>query len=263
VIAHLTSDARCLAPAKYLLREKYRNANTDQANENRTSPLAFEAAVPGLWQLLAVAAILFICSGDLGWVGVGLYCGACHSDINALVICPPLELAAERSQVAENTKGWDRSLLCHLISEGASFCGWPDERFGWSPQLATAIHISRWRPHSGASRVHLGNGLEQVLCQDGCIQEERVKLPARAIPVRAPSAMLPTLSPCSPLMLTSALGADPGSAVCAGFYHSHRAGGQALEAELDGYDYNGGHVIACCRRPVIARGAGKPPEERR
>jgi len=95
-------------------------------------------------QFLLIAAILFIASGRLDWVwawayiamGVGLLL------INAFVMPP--ELIAERGEPKEGIKGWDRLITSLLIITGLAIFIMVglDERFGWSPQLAPAIHIA-------------------------------------------------------------------------------------------------------------------------
>ncbi len=123
------------------------NANTDQANEK---PNVTVGVLKRLFQvfgnLLVVAAILFVSSGDLGWVWAWVYVGvgAALLIVNALVILPTTpELAVERSRIAENTKGWDRVAVVLIFISGAGIflVAGLDERFGWSPQIATAIHI--------------------------------------------------------------------------------------------------------------------------
>jgi len=123
------------------------NANTDQANEK---PNVTAGVLKRLFQvfgnLLIVAAILFISSGDLGWVWAWVYIAmsVVLLTINALVILPTApELAVERSRIAENTKGWDRVAVMLIFISGAGIflIAGLDERFGWSPQLATAIHL--------------------------------------------------------------------------------------------------------------------------
>jgi protein-S-isoprenylcysteine O-methyltransferase Ste14 len=94
-------------------------------------------------QFLVIAAILFIASGrlDWGWAWAYLGVGVGILVINSLVL--PSELIAERGQVKEDTKGWDRLLAPLLIlpTLGTLIVAGLDERFGWSPQLALAIQV--------------------------------------------------------------------------------------------------------------------------
>ncbi len=97
--------------------------------------------------LLVVAVILFAASGRLGWVWAWVYVGAGAAILaaNALVILPTSpELAAERSRVAQNTKDWDRVavVLIFLSGAGVFLVSGLDERFGWSPAPALAIHVA-------------------------------------------------------------------------------------------------------------------------
>mgnify|MGYP001198247548 CR=1 FL=1 len=66
-------------------------------------------------QTLLIAAILFIASGRLDWVWAWAYLGVGVGIlvINASVLPP--ELIAERGQIKEDTKGWDRLLAPLLI----------------------------------------------------------------------------------------------------------------------------------------------------
>jgi protein-S-isoprenylcysteine O-methyltransferase Ste14 len=94
-------------------------------------------------QFLVIAAILFIASGRLDWVWAWAYLGVGVGIlvINASVLPP--ELIAERGQIKEDTKGWDRLLAPLLIlpTLGTLIVAGLDERFGWSPQLALAIQV--------------------------------------------------------------------------------------------------------------------------
>ena len=97
--------------------------------------------------LFVVAAILFAMSGNLGWLWAWVYVGAGAAIlvVNALVILPTSpELAAERSRIAENTKGWDRAVAVPLFISGVGVfvVAGLDERFGWSPEPALAIHVA-------------------------------------------------------------------------------------------------------------------------
>ena len=94
-------------------------------------------------QFLILAAILFIASGRLDWVWAWAYLGVSVGIlvINASVLSP--ELIAERGQIKEDTKGWDRVLAIFIIipTLGTVIVAGLDERFEWSPQLALAIQV--------------------------------------------------------------------------------------------------------------------------
>ena len=94
-------------------------------------------------QLLVLAAILFIASGHLDWVWAWAYLsvGVGIVVINTLVLAP--ELIAERGQIKEDTKDWDKLLgaFIGIPTLGTVIVAGLDERFGWSPQLAVAIQL--------------------------------------------------------------------------------------------------------------------------
>jgi protein-S-isoprenylcysteine O-methyltransferase Ste14 len=104
---------------------------------------------------LVLAAILIISSGRLNWTWAWAYLGLAVGIvvINALIL--PAELVAERGQPGENVKRWDRVLttLAGLPALAAPLVAGLDERFGWSPDLALAIHLA------GLALFALGQGL--------------------------------------------------------------------------------------------------------
>ncbi len=94
------------------------------------------------------AAILFGFSGradwSMAWLYIGVYVGGII--VNALVLTRRHpELIAERAQVKEGTKGWDRILsltesaiapLTALVVIGL------DKRFGWTPSLGITVQLA-------------------------------------------------------------------------------------------------------------------------
>lgn len=94
-------------------------------------------------QFLILAAILFISSGRLDWVWAWAYLGVGVGIlvINLLVMSP--ELIAERSEIKEDVKGWDRVLgiFIGVLTLGALVVIGLDARFGWSPRLAWTIQV--------------------------------------------------------------------------------------------------------------------------
>jgi len=95
-------------------------------------------------QFLFMAAILFISSGRLDWMWTWAYLGvsAGIGIINLMIMSP--ELIAERGEIKENVKAWDKVLatIVGVLALGAFFVVGLDERFGWSPQLDSAIHLA-------------------------------------------------------------------------------------------------------------------------
>jgi len=94
-------------------------------------------------QFLVLAAILFIASGRLDWMWAWAYLGVGVGilAINVLVMSP--ELIAERSEIKEDVKGWDKVLgtLIGVLTLGALVVIGLDARFGWSPRLAWVIQV--------------------------------------------------------------------------------------------------------------------------
>jgi len=122
------------------------NANATIHQPNGKSDLASRVRkriLQVIVQFLVIAAILFIASGRLDWVWAWAYLGVGVGilAINASVLPP--ELIAERGQIKEDTKGWDRLLAPLLIfpTLGTLIVAGLDKRFGWSPQLALAIQV--------------------------------------------------------------------------------------------------------------------------
>jgi len=125
---------------------KTMNANTSVEQPNGKSDLTrrirkrlLQVAI----QFLILAAILFISSGRLDWVWAWAYLGLGVGilAINVLVVSP--ELIAERGEIKEDIKGWDRVLTTLIIlpTLGTPIVAGLDLRFGWSPRLALAIQV--------------------------------------------------------------------------------------------------------------------------
>jgi protein-S-isoprenylcysteine O-methyltransferase Ste14 len=99
-------------------------------------------------QVLLLAAILFISSGSLDWVWAWIYLGSfvAGMGINGFVLYRKNPaLIAERAQVGEGTKGWDRALTLVyglLASVILQLVAGLDNRFGWSPPLPMGVHLT-------------------------------------------------------------------------------------------------------------------------
>ena len=122
------------------------NANTSVNQPNAKSDLTSgvrKRMLQVVVQFLILAAILFIASGCLDWVWAWAYLGVSVGIlvINASVLSP--ELIAERGQIKEDTKGWDKVLgaFIGIPTLGTVIVAGLDKRFEWSPQLALAIQV--------------------------------------------------------------------------------------------------------------------------
>jgi protein-S-isoprenylcysteine O-methyltransferase Ste14 len=96
--------------------------------------------------VLLVMAILFISAGRLDWAWVWVYFGMYVGGltINLLVVVPRNpEMVVERGQIKEGVKGWDKVLgaFIGIPTLGMLILAGLDARWGWSPQLALAIHL--------------------------------------------------------------------------------------------------------------------------
>jgi protein-S-isoprenylcysteine O-methyltransferase Ste14 len=99
-------------------------------------------------QALLLAAILFLSSGRLDWVWAWVYVATfvVGVGINGIVLYRKNpELIAERAQVGEGTKDWDRVLTLFyglLASVILQLVAGLDKRFGWSPSLPVGAHLT-------------------------------------------------------------------------------------------------------------------------
>ena len=199
--------------------------------------------------LLIQAAILFITAGRLDWVMAWAYVGMCVAIviINLLVILPrDPELIAERGQVKDDAKAWDRWLgmiagavspMIMLIVAGL------DERFGWSPKLALAIQLA------GLVLVALGYGLvcwamasNKFFSTFVRIQKERGHTVANTGPyriVRHPGYVgMLIYSLATPVLLGSLWALIPAGLTVVAFVVRTALEDRTLQDELDGYrDY--------------------------
>ena len=225
------------------------NANINQSNDKANVTVSvLKRLFQVFGSLLVVAAILFISSGDLGWVWAWVYIavGVAVLTINALVILPTNpELAVERSRVAENTKGWDRVAVVLIFVSGAGIflVAGLDERFSWSPQLATAVHIVALVAVIIAQAVFTwAMASNRFFAKTVRIQEERGHTVASSGPyrfVRHPgyAANIVTMLAVS-LLLGSLWALIPATLCVLAFIIRTALEDKTLQAELNGYkDY--------------------------
>ena len=97
--------------------------------------------------VLILAAILFLAAGRWDWVMGWSYMAMYASLTTAAVLAVPLdpELIAERTQVHEGVKAWDKRItvlgsvlypLAILVVAGL------DTRYGWSPHVPFALQLA-------------------------------------------------------------------------------------------------------------------------
>lgn len=203
--------------------------------------------------ILVQASILFTFSGRpdwvMAWAYVGLNVGGLA--INALVIVPNNpELIAERAQIKEGAKGWDR-VLAPLMEIGRAvvtlIVAGLDVRFGWSPQLASAIQLT------ALVFVALGYGLWSWAMASNRffsgvvrIQKERDHKVVSAGPyryVRHPGYLgATTFSLATPLLLGSLWALIPGALTTCVIIVRTALEDKTLREELPGYEDYGERV---------------------
>lgn len=85
--------------------------------------------------LLVFAASLFLASGQWDWTAAWVFLGLYVAMIGANALFMDRELAAERAQIGEGTKDWDRvlsGLSLLLWTPGALIVSGFDRRYGWT-----------------------------------------------------------------------------------------------------------------------------------
>ena len=122
------------------------NANASVNQPNAKSDLTSEVRKRMLQvvvQFLILAAILFIASGRLDWVWAWAYLGVGVGIVAINALGLPPELIAERGQIKEDTKSWDKVLGILLITPtlGTLIVAGLDKRFEWSLPLAVVVHL--------------------------------------------------------------------------------------------------------------------------
>jgi len=98
-------------------------------------------------QMLITGAILFVSSGRLDWWMAWVYVSiqVVGVSVNAAILMRTHpELIAERAEVGEDTKRWDRVLsgLWGLLSLATLLIAGLDMRFGWSPEISPAVQVA-------------------------------------------------------------------------------------------------------------------------
>jgi protein-S-isoprenylcysteine O-methyltransferase Ste14 len=198
-----------------------------------------------LASILLQAAILFISSGRLDWIMVWVYVGVYMVIVafNALLIMPKNpDLIAERAQLKENTKAWDRKIanilttawLATLFVAGLNF------RFGWSPKVAVEIELAAF------AFFILGNGLfswamvsNRFFARGVRIQRDRGHTVETGGPyriIRHPGYLgAMTYSLATPLLLGSLWGLIPGVTTAGLFVVRTALEDHTLLEELEGY----------------------------
>ena len=196
-------------------------------------------------QTLLMGAILFISAGTLNWLMAWLMMGfyVIMLAVNAIFMMRRNpEMVAERAEVKEGTKGWDKVLtsilalfwLLILLVTGL------DKRFGWSPEIPVYIQLIAFVllmfGYSFSSWAMISNPFFSGTVR---IQEERGHVVATSGPyryIRHPGYsgwILANLA--TPVALGSLWGLVPGVLAAILFVIRTAKEDQTLQEELDGY----------------------------
>lgn len=196
-------------------------------------------------QTLLMGAILFISAGTLNWLMAWLMMGfyVIMLAVNAtFMMRRNPEMVAERAEVKEGTKGWDKLLtsilalfwLLILLVTGL------DKRFGWSPEIPVYIQLIAFVllmfGYSFSSWAMISNPFFSGTVR---IQEERGHVVATSGPyryIRHPGYsgwILANLA--TPIALGSLWGLVPGVLAAILFVIRTSKEDQTLREELDGY----------------------------
>ena len=124
------------------------NTGTDQAQERpNTRAIVLKGLLMLLASLVILAAILFGSAGRLDWVMAWAFIAALMAcvmvNIVVLVRTNP-DVIEERMSRPKHVKRWDlvlSSILGVFVMAGLPLAGL-DNRFGWSPPIAPALHVA-------------------------------------------------------------------------------------------------------------------------
>jgi protein-S-isoprenylcysteine O-methyltransferase Ste14 len=132
------------------------NAETYTNQKSEMSAAIVKRMIQVVVQFLILAVLLFVSAGRLDWGWAWTYLGVSVGILAVNVLVMPPELIAERGKGRKgDVKRWDRIVTAISIfpALGAPIIAGLDERLGWSPRLALAIHLV------GLVLLALGQGL--------------------------------------------------------------------------------------------------------
>ncbi len=200
--------------------------------------------------LLFYGLLLFVSAGRLDWVAawifLAVYAGVVLVNMTIMLRTNP-ELAAERGQVKEDVKAWDKQVtnIAGLFMIAGLIVPGLDVRFGWSPQFAPAVQAAGFVAlvlgYALFSWAMLSNAFFETKVR---IQEDRGQTVATAGPyryVRHPGyvGMILQLI-ATPVALGSLWGLLPAVGAAGMFVLRTSLEDRTLQNELAGYgDYAG------------------------
>jgi protein-S-isoprenylcysteine O-methyltransferase Ste14 len=193
--------------------------------------------------LLIFGASLFLASGQWDWVAAWLFLGLYLVMIGANALFLEWELVAERAQIGEGTKDWDRvlaSLSLFLWTPGALIASGLDQRFGWSEVSSLFRFVSLGVLIAGHSLSTWAMATNRFYSGTVRIQNERGHVVVASGPyrfVRHPGYVAYLLQAlATPLWLDSLWGLVPSLFGAGAIVVRTALEDQALIRELDGYE---------------------------
>jgi protein-S-isoprenylcysteine O-methyltransferase Ste14 len=193
--------------------------------------------------VLVFGASLFLASGQWDWAAAWVFIGLYVAMIGANALFMDRELAAERAQVGEGTKDWDRvlaSLSLLLWTPGALIVSALDQRFGWSVVSPFLRFISLAAMIAGHALSSWAMATNRYYSGTVRIQKERGHVVISAGPyryVRHPGYMsYLALALATPLWLNSLWGLIPSLLGAGAILLRTALEDQTLREELEGYE---------------------------
>ncbi|MFC2053728.1 isoprenylcysteine carboxylmethyltransferase family protein [Chloroflexota bacterium] len=212
---------------------------------NHVQKLIIKRLIQVAIQFFMLAAILFLTSGQLDWIWAWVYL---IIGLSGTLIATPImlrtnpELIAERAEIKENTKGWDKTFSRYsiIVTLAMLVVAGLDQRFGWSEGFPRELHVI------GLVLYAIGTALffwslvsNKYFSRSVRIQKERDHAVIHTGPyqhIRHPGysgMIVSTLG--TPLVLGSWWAIIPALLTAGGFVVRTLLEDQTLQAELDGY----------------------------
>jgi len=223
-----------------------------ETNNNHLQKLIVKRLIQVATQFFMLAAILFFSSGQLDWIWAWVYLIV---GLSGTLIATPIilrtnpEVIAERAEIKENTKGWDKtfSIFSMIVTLAMLVVAGLDQRFAWSGKpFGLPYGFPRNLHILGLVMYAIGTALffwslvsNKYFSRSVRIQEERDHAVVSVGPyqhVRHPSysgLIISTLG--TPLLLGSWWAIIPALLTASGFIVRTSLEDQTLQAELDGY----------------------------
>lgn len=200
-------------------------------------------------QFVFIGIVLFVSAGTLDWIWAWVYFAAVTGILIVNAVVMPRELIIERGATKENVKAWDKwvAMAMLVFSLALYMIAGLDERFSWSPDMSTALHLFGLAVFvSGNLLFTWAMASNPFFSTAVRIQSERGQKVAGGGPyryVRHPGYVgyiASTLA--TPLLLGSLYAFVPAGLLAATMIVRTALEDKTLNQELDGYTEYAGHV---------------------